>query len=53
MHELGLVIRFAKIATSLDQVVDVFYVAERDGTKPSASQRLTEISRRLMNVIEP
>ncbi|MGL4512839.1 MAG: HD domain-containing protein [Lacipirellulaceae bacterium] len=53
LHELGLVIRFAKIATSLDQVVDVFYVAERAGAKPTAPQRLTEISRRLMNVIEP
>ncbi len=34
LHDLGLVIRFAKIGTYLDQVVDVFYVTERDGKKP-------------------
>ena len=34
LHDLGLVIRFAKIGTYLDQVVDVFYVTERDGEKP-------------------
>ena len=28
-------IRFAKIGTRVDQVVDVFYVTERDGQKPS------------------
>src|SRR5262249_30806939 len=30
LHDTGLVIHFAKIGTNLDQVVDVFYVAERD-----------------------
>ena len=34
LHDLGLVIRFSKISTYLDQVVDVFYVTERDGEKP-------------------
>ena len=29
-HDLRLVIRFAKIGTRVDQVVDVFYVTERD-----------------------
>ncbi len=33
LHDLRLVIRFAKIGTHLDQVVDVFYVTERDGQK--------------------
>ena len=33
LHDLGLVIRFAKIGTYLDQVVDVFYVTERDGAE--------------------
>ena len=33
LHDLGLVIRFAKIGTYLDQVVDVFYVTDRDGAK--------------------
>lgn len=52
LHEQGLVIRFAKIATSLDQVVDVFYVTRRDSTKPSDDELLGEVSRRLMDVIE-
>ncbi|QDT70222.1 Bifunctional uridylyltransferase/uridylyl-removing enzyme [Planctomycetes bacterium MalM25] len=52
LHEVGLVIRFAKIATSLDQVVDVFYVTNRDGAKPTDDELLGEVSRRLMAVIE-
>jgi [protein-PII] uridylyltransferase len=53
IHELGLVIRFAKIGTSLDRVVDVFYVTERDGTKPTDPGRLEEVATRLRQVIEP
>jgi [protein-PII] uridylyltransferase len=33
LHDLGLVIRHAKISTYLDQVVDVFYVTSREGQK--------------------
>lgn len=51
VHDLGLVIRFSKIGTELDQVVDVFYVAERDGSKPSSEERLAEIKQRLEEVI--
>ena len=51
LHELRLVIRFAKIGTYLDQVVDVFYVTERDGQKPQSPQRLDEIRTRLTEVI--
>ena len=43
LHDVGMVIHFAKIGTYLDQVVDVFYVAERDGTKPQSEERLAEI----------
>ena len=43
LHDLGLMIRFAKIGTRVDQVVDVFYVTERDGQKPEADERLAEI----------
>ena len=43
LHDLGLVIRFAKIGTYLDQVVDVFYVTERDGQKVEDDERLAEI----------
>jgi [protein-PII] uridylyltransferase len=53
LHDAGLVIRFAKIGTYLDQVVDVFYVAERDGRKPESEERLAEIRAALVNVISP
>jgi [protein-PII] uridylyltransferase len=52
LHELGLNIRFAKIGTYLDQVVDVFYVAERDGTKPESDERLLAIREAMEGVIE-
>jgi [protein-PII] uridylyltransferase len=53
LHDLGLVIRFAKIGTRVDQVVDVFYVTERDGQKATADDRLEEIRSILMGVILP
>jgi [protein-PII] uridylyltransferase len=53
LHDLGLVIRFSKISTYLDQVVDVFYVTERGGEKPRSDERLEEIRDRLMEVIAP
>lgn len=53
LHDLGLVIRFAKIGTYLDQVVDVFYVAERGGDKPQSAERLDEIRAALTAVITP
>ncbi len=53
LHDLGLMIRFAKIGTRVDQVVDVFYVTERDGQKPSADERLAEIRAGLTAVILP
>jgi [protein-PII] uridylyltransferase len=53
LHDAGLVIRFAKIGTYLDQVVDVFYVTERDGQKPLAEERLAEIRAALTAVIRP
>jgi len=53
LHDAGLVIRFAKIGTYLDQVVDVFYVTERDGQKLLADDRLAEIRASLDAVIRP
>jgi [protein-PII] uridylyltransferase len=53
LHDAGLVIRFAKIGTYIDQVVDVFYVTERDGQKPLAEERLAEIRAALTDVILP
>lgn len=52
LHEMELIIRFAKIATSLDQVVDVFYVTERDETKPTDNERLEAVRQRLLAVLE-
>ena len=53
LHDLGLVIRFAKIGTYLDQVVDVFYVTERDGQKLRSDERLAEIRAAITAVITP
>jgi [protein-PII] uridylyltransferase len=53
LHDLGLLIRFAKIGTYVDQVVDVFYVTERDGEKPQRVERLAEIRAALEGVIAP
>jgi [protein-PII] uridylyltransferase len=53
LHDAGLVIRFAKIGTYLDQVVDVFYVTERDGQKPQGEERLAAIREALAKVIAP
>jgi [protein-PII] uridylyltransferase len=53
LHDLGLIIRFAKIGTYLDQVVDVFYVSERDDSKPQCEERLAEIRARLFEIIGP
>jgi [protein-PII] uridylyltransferase len=53
LHDLRLVIRFAKIGTHLDQVVDVFYVTDRDGRKVNDDERLAEIRSALAKVIAP
>jgi [protein-PII] uridylyltransferase len=53
LHDAGVVIHFAKIGTHLDQVVDVFYVAERDGRKPQSEERLAEIREALVNAVSP
>jgi [protein-PII] uridylyltransferase len=53
LHDLKLVIRFAKIGTYLDQVVDVFYVTERDGQKVTREDRFPEIREALLAVIVP
>jgi [protein-PII] uridylyltransferase len=53
LHDVGLVIRFAKIGTYIDQVVDVFYVTDRDERKVEDEQRLAGIRGALMAVIAP
>ena len=42
----------AKIGTFLDQVVDVFYVTDRQDRKVNDQGRLDEIRRRLIDVID-
>jgi [protein-PII] uridylyltransferase len=53
LHDLRLVIRFAKIGTHLDQVVDVFYVTDRDERKVEDHERLAEVRAALTAVIAP
>ena len=43
INRLHLSVDLAKIATHLDQVLDVFYVRELDGTKVTGEARLAEI----------
>jgi len=42
----------AKIGTFLDQVVDVFYVTDQQDRKIKDEQRLEDIRRRLLEVVE-
>ena len=52
LFELGLSVGRAKIGTFLDQVVDVFYVTDRQDRKIKDERRLEEIRRRLLEVVE-
>jgi [protein-PII] uridylyltransferase len=53
LFELGLSVSKARIGTHLDQVVDVFYVADqRTGGKITDERQLAEIRQRLMEAIE-
>ena len=52
LFELGLSVARAKIGTYLDQVVDVFYVTDRNEHKIEDPDRLDEIRRRVLEVIE-
>ena len=47
LHELGLDLRLAKITTEVEQVMDVFYVTEREGGKVQEERRMEEIRQRL------
>ena len=54
LFELGLSITSARISTRLDQVVDVFYVTERnDGGKVADGERAEEVRRRVLEVVRP
>jgi len=47
----GLDIWVAKIATQVDQVVDVFYVRDFDGQKVDDPERLAEIRKNIIQVL--
>ena len=52
LHDLSMIIRHAKIATSLDQVVDVFYLTDREGHKVTDAAKLDELRSELLGLIE-
>jgi len=52
LFELDLSVERAKIATHLDQVLDVFYVTDRNGSKVTDEQRLWTIRQELAKVID-
>jgi [protein-PII] uridylyltransferase len=51
LFEKGLSIASARISTSLDQVVDVFYVTDRGGSKLTDEGRLESIRRGLLEAL--
>ena len=51
LHDLQWVISHAKIGTYLDQVVDVFYVTDRDHRKVDDPQRLEALRQALLEVV--
>ncbi len=53
LHHLGLSIHVAKISTNVDQVADVFYVADEYGGKISDTDRLEEIKKVLYFNLAP
>jgi len=51
MHEVELVIRHAKIGTFLDQVVDVFYLTDRQGNKVTDDAMLRHLQDQIYEII--
>ncbi len=52
IFDLGLSVELAKIATHLDQVVDVFYVTDRDGQKLHDAGRSREVQSALLATLQ-
>ncbi len=52
LFDLELSVSVAKIGTHLDQVVDVFYVTDRSGTKVTDEGRISQITSRLLEAID-
>jgi [protein-PII] uridylyltransferase len=53
LHQLGLSIHVAKISTNVDQVADIFYVADQSGAKVMDSARLEQIKESLYQRLAP
>jgi [protein-PII] uridylyltransferase len=53
LHQLGLSIHVAKISTNVDQVADVFYVADQSGSKVADPERLEQIKETLYQRLAP
>jgi [protein-PII] uridylyltransferase len=53
LHELQVSVDLAKISTNFDQVVDVFYLLDQDGSKIVDPARLEEIRTRLETTLRP
>jgi len=51
LHELGLSIALAKIATEGTRAADVFYVTEADGSKPTDDLRQARIRDRILDAL--
>ncbi|MBI5038272.1 MAG: [protein-PII] uridylyltransferase [Nitrospirae bacterium] len=52
IHALGLSVYSSKIATHVDQIVDVFYVKDLAGNKVTTPERIAEIKQQLLDAIE-
>ncbi len=52
LHELDVSVNLAKISTHFDQVVDVMYLTELDGSKITDPERLEQIRNRLLARID-
>jgi [protein-PII] uridylyltransferase len=53
LHQLGLSIHVAKISTNVDQVADVFYVADQSGVKVTDPDRLEAVKHSLYQRLAP
>ena len=53
LHQLGLSIHVAKISTNVDQVADIFYVADQGGAKVMDPDRLEQIKGSLYQRLAP
>lgn len=51
IHAHGLTVHLARIATSVDQVVDVFYVLDSERRKLESPDRISELRRSLLEEI--